>query len=79
MMPFPRHRLPAGRFPGLLVGKPEVAMFDEMDEGTAIFKLDSVPPSGGRNRFLAPPPPSDLYLRLAGEAAERLRRRTAAP
>lgn len=56
-----------------------VAMFDEMDEGTAIFKLDSVPPSGGRNRFLAPPPPSDLYLRLAGEAAERLRRRAAAP
>lgn len=51
-----------------------VAMFDEMDEGTAIFKLDSQPPQGsGNSRYLAVPGPSDRYLRIAGEAAVRLR------
>lgn len=57
-----------------------VAMFDEMDEGTAIFKLESQPPQGiGTRRFLAIPGPPDRYLRLAGEAAARLRETAATP
>jgi hypothetical protein len=48
-----------------------VAMFDEVDEGTAIFKVTSSPPAqahfvGYDNR------PSDWYLRLVGDAARRL-------
>jgi hypothetical protein len=48
-----------------------VAMFDEVDEGTAIFKVTSAPPTqghfGGYDGL-----PSDWYLRLVGEAARRL-------
>ena len=56
-----------------------VAMFDEIDEGTAIYKLaKKLPEQQGGSRFvpldegLEP----DLYLRLAGEAAMRLKSRS---
>jgi hypothetical protein len=49
-----------------------VAMFDEVDEGTAIFKVRSTPPAQGH--FVGYGGlPSDWYLRLIGEAAQRLR------
>ena len=49
-----------------------VAMFDEVDEGTAIFKVTSAPPTPGH--FVGYEGlPSDWYLRLVGEAASRLR------
>ncbi|MBI4577225.1 MAG: hypothetical protein HY722_13285 [Planctomycetes bacterium] len=55
------------------------AMFDEVDEGTAIFKVATEPaqiPVGGR--FLTPADdgwrlPGDWYLRLAGEAGRMIR------
>jgi sugar phosphate isomerase/epimerase len=50
-----------------------VAMFDEMDEATAIFKTTSKPPVGA-SRFLAEPDlPSDHYLWLTGEIGRMLR------
>jgi len=50
-----------------------VAMFDEMDEGTAVFKLTADPPVGA-SRFLAEPEvPSDHYLWLCGQAGRLLR------
>lgn len=47
-----------------------VAMFDEVDEGTAIFKCVSQPPDGfvGLEGL-----PSDAYLRLAGWGAKLMR------
>lgn len=49
-----------------------VAMFDEVDEGTAIFKVTSSPPTQGH--FVGYDGlPSDWYLRLAGEGARMLR------
>ena len=56
-----------------------VAMFDEVDEGTAIFKFTNYPPHpGGANMFLTPsydgyPLPSDEYLWLVGQAGRALR------
>lgn len=50
-----------------------VAMFDELDEGTAIFKTDNHPPVGP-TRFLAEPDlPSDHYLWLSGSLGRLLR------
>jgi hypothetical protein len=50
-----------------------VAMFDEMDEGTAIFKTDKHPPVGD-SRFLAEPDlPNDQYLWLTGMLGKLLR------
>lgn len=50
-----------------------VAMFDEVDEGTAIFKCTSEPPVG-TNQFLTYEGlPSDHYLWLTGEGARLLR------
>jgi hypothetical protein len=49
-----------------------VAMFDEMDEGTAIFKCSNHPPSGvqlGDYEGL----PTDHYLWLSGQAGKMLR------
>lgn len=46
-----------------------VAMFDEVDEATAIFKVSNTPPTPGRfvtNDGL----PSDWYLRLTGEGTK---------
>jgi hypothetical protein len=49
-----------------------VAMFDEVDEGTAIFKVTNASPTPGR--FLTYDGlPSDWYLRLTGEGARLLR------
>jgi hypothetical protein len=49
-----------------------VAMFDEVDEGTAIFKVTSTPPA--QAHFVGYEElPSDWYLRLTGEGARMLR------
>ena len=49
------------------------AMFDELDEGTAIFKCTSDPPVG-ESRFVADADlPSDHYLWLTGQAGKLLR------
>lgn len=49
-----------------------VAMFDEVDEGTAIFKVSNNPPTPGR--FVTYDGlPSDWYLRLVGEGGKVLR------
>jgi hypothetical protein len=56
-----------------------VAMFDEVDEGTAIFKVTNNPPRpGGVNMFVTYSmdgysKPSDEYLWLTGQAARALR------
>jgi hypothetical protein len=48
-----------------------VAMFDEVDEGTAIFKVTSAPPV--QAHFVGYEGlPSDWYLRLAGEGTQML-------
>ncbi len=51
-----------------------VAMFDEIDEGTAIFKISLDPPVG-KSGFVSFEPgiPSDYYLNLAGYAGKMLR------
>jgi hypothetical protein len=49
-----------------------VAMFDEMDEGTAIFKCTNVPPPGAQFCDFEGLP-SDHYLWLTGEAGKMLR------
>jgi hypothetical protein len=52
-----------------------VAMFDEVDEGTAIFKVTNNPPRpGGVNMFVTYEGlPSDEYLWLTGQAGRALR------
>jgi hypothetical protein len=51
-----------------------VAMFDEIDEGTAIFKVSDTPPSGNKTKFITNDGmPSDHYLFLTGKAAQMLR------
>jgi len=51
-----------------------IAMFDEVDEGTAIFKCTNNPPTSGGSKFLTLDGlPSDFYLRLAGQAGKLLR------
>jgi hypothetical protein len=51
----------------------KVAMFDEVDEGTAIFKVSNAPPR--QAHFLTYDGlPSDWYLRLTGEGARMLRK-----
>jgi hypothetical protein len=49
-----------------------VAMFDEVDEGTAIFKVTNAPPVPGHFATLDGLP-SDWYLRLTGEGSKLLR------
>lgn len=52
-----------------------VAMFDEVDEGTAIFKCGNEVPLGGSSKFVTYEGlPSDFYLRLTGYGAKMLRR-----
>lgn len=53
-----------------------IAMFDEIDEGTAIFKCASRVPVGIKGSTFQPienASESDLYLRLAGEASKKLK------
>ncbi len=51
-----------------------VAMFDEVDEATAVFKCADRPPMGNGGKFLTMEGlPSDFYLRLVGEAGKMLR------
>ena len=51
-----------------------IAMFDEVDEGTAIFKCSNDIPVGESVKFLTYEGlPSDFYLRLAGEGARLIR------
>ena len=51
-----------------------VAMFDEVDEGTAIFKCSNQVPKGeGVELLTYENLPSDHYLKLAGEAAKLMR------
>lgn len=51
-----------------------VAMFDEVDEGTAIFKCSNHPPTGNGGSFLTNEGlPSDFYLKLVGRAGKFLR------
>jgi hypothetical protein len=63
---------------GLHVDTVCVAMFDEVDEGTAIFKVTSSPPAQGH--FVTYDGlPSDWYLRLVGEATKRLHQKQEVP
>jgi hypothetical protein len=55
-----------------------VAMFDEVDEGTAIFKCTNQPPAGGDPFLTYEGMPSDHYLWLTGEGARLLRGERAA-
>jgi hypothetical protein len=51
-----------------------IAMFDEVDEGTAIFKCTNNPPTSGGTQFVTFNGfPSDFYLQLAGQAGKLLR------
>src|SRR5207302_7011434 len=50
-----------------------VAMFDEMDEGTAIFKCTNDPPAGASRFLTLEGLPSDHYLWLTGRGREVLR------
>ena len=51
-----------------------VAMFDEVDEGTAVFKCSNDPPVGDDVSFLTYEGlPTDYYLRLTGEGGRMLR------
>ena len=51
-----------------------VAMFDEVDEGTAIFKCSNEVPVGHESQFVTfEGLPSDFYLRLVGKGAKLIR------
>ena len=51
-----------------------VAMFDEVDEGTAIFKCTNDPPTGSDVKFLDYQQlPTDFYLKLVGTGGKMLR------
>lgn len=51
-----------------------VAMFDEVDEGTAIFKCTNIVPVSERSKFVTfDGLPSDFYLKLVGRGARMIR------
>jgi hypothetical protein len=52
------------------------AMFDEMNEGTAIFKCTGDPPVGASPFLTFEGLPSDFYLKLVGNAARMMRGET---
>jgi len=52
-----------------------VAMFDEVDEGTAVFKVTNTPPQPGHFVTLEGLP-TDTYLRLTGEGTKMLREKS---
>jgi len=56
----------------LNTGMVYVAMFDEVDEATAIFKVTNDPPTQA-NFTTYEGLPSDWYLRLTGEGAKMIR------
>ncbi len=49
------------------------AMFDEMNEGTAIFKCTNSPPVGASSFVTLEGLPSDFYLWLTGMGGKLLR------
>ncbi|HWF18751.1 MAG TPA: xylosidase/arabinosidase, partial [Verrucomicrobiae bacterium] len=49
------------------------AMFDEVDEGTAIFKCTDDPPVGASTFVNYEGLPSDFYLKLVGGASRMIR------
>ncbi len=49
------------------------AMFDEVNEGTAIFKCTDDPPVGATKFVTYDGSPSDFYLNLVGQGAHILR------
>ena len=49
-----------------------VAMFDEVDEATAVFKVSNAPPTQARFATYEGLP-SDWYLRLTGEGSKVIR------
>lgn len=52
-----------------------VAMFDEIDEGTAIMKVSDTPPNSDKAHFVDNDGmPSDHYLWLTGLGAKMLRK-----
>lgn len=51
------------------------AMFDEIDEGTAIFKCSNNPPVGESPFLNIDGLPSDFYLKLVGKAAKDLKQK----
>ncbi|MFC2129402.1 glycoside hydrolase family 71/99-like protein [Bacteroidota bacterium] len=52
-----------------------IAMFDEIDEGTAIFKVSDNPPNSDKAHFIDNDgAPADQYLFLTGEAGKMLRK-----
>ena len=51
-----------------------VAMFDEVDEGTAIFKCANDVPTGEQSKFVTfEGLPNDFYLKLVGKGAKLIR------
>jgi hypothetical protein len=56
----------------LKIGQAFIAMFDEVDEGTAIFKVTDHPPGPGHFLGLEGLP-SDAYLKLAGEGTKSIK------
>ena len=49
------------------------AMFDEIDEGTAVFKVTNTPPVGESPFLGYEGLPGDFYMKMIGDAAARLR------
>lgn len=55
------------------IGQAFVAMFDEVDEGTAIYKVSNNPPNQGHFVTLDGLP-TDTYLRIAGQGTQLIRK-----